>query len=135
MKSITYHRGSYCNRDGKFNLSKKKKKQRCHRLILQPVTYHQSSLGRAFSSSSIQIWDSKTSSVASFATSFTFNIFAPNKSNSANAHPPPPPDSVLRKRPLPPDPTLSIHLRLQIQRHERDLRLQIQHDSRIDGGL
>ena len=42
------------------------------------------SLGRAFYSSPIQIWDSKTGSVASFATSFKFNIFAPNKSNSAD---------------------------------------------------
>nr|CAH60216.1 lectin precursor [Phaseolus filiformis] len=42
------------------------------------------SLGRAFYSAPIQIWDSTTGNVASFATSFTFNILAPNKSNSAD---------------------------------------------------
>nr|AEE88306.1 lectin [Vigna aconitifolia] len=43
-----------------------------------------SSLGRAFYSAPIQIWDSTTGSVASFATSFTFNIFALNKSSTAD---------------------------------------------------
>ncbi|XP_014514843.1 lectin DB58 [Vigna radiata var. radiata] len=43
-----------------------------------------SSLGRAFYSTPIQIWDSTSGSVASFATSFTFNIFAPNKSTAAD---------------------------------------------------
>ncbi|KAK7355327.1 hypothetical protein VNO80_14582 [Phaseolus coccineus] len=42
------------------------------------------SLGRAFYSAPIQIWDSTTGNVANFATSFTFNILAPNKSNSAD---------------------------------------------------
>ncbi|BAT96218.1 hypothetical protein LR48_Vigan02g051900 [Vigna angularis] len=42
------------------------------------------SLGRAFYSAPIQIWDSTTGSVASFATSFTFKIFAPNKSSTAD---------------------------------------------------
>ncbi|XP_014512733.1 lectin DB58-like [Vigna radiata var. radiata] len=43
-----------------------------------------SSLGRAFYSTPIQIWNSTSGSVASFATSFTFNIFAPNKSSAAD---------------------------------------------------
>ncbi|QCE05550.1 lectin DB58-like [Vigna unguiculata] len=42
------------------------------------------SLGRAFYSAPIKIWDSTTGKVASWATSFTFNINAPNKSNSAD---------------------------------------------------
>nr|AAA33142.1 lectin [Vigna cylindrica] len=43
-----------------------------------------SSLGRAFYSSPIQIYDKSTGAVASWATSFTANIFAPNKSSSAD---------------------------------------------------
>lgn len=42
------------------------------------------SLGRALYAAPIQIWDSETGKVASWATSFKFNIFAPNKSNSAD---------------------------------------------------
>nr|CAH59200.1 lectin [Phaseolus augusti] len=42
------------------------------------------SLGRAFYSAPIQIWDSTTGKVASFATAFTFNILAPILSNSAD---------------------------------------------------
>jgi len=42
------------------------------------------SLGRAFYSTPIQIWDSTTGRLASFATSFTFNIYAPIMKNSAD---------------------------------------------------
>nr|CAD43279.1 lectin [Helicotropis linearis var. linearis] len=42
------------------------------------------SLGRAFYSAPIQIWDSTTGNVANFATSFTFNISAPNESKTAD---------------------------------------------------
>ncbi|MCO6734695.1 hypothetical protein, partial [Streptomyces sp. EL9] len=42
------------------------------------------SLGRAFYSAPIQIWDNTTGAVASFATSFTFNIYAPIMKNSAD---------------------------------------------------
>jgi len=43
-----------------------------------------SSLGRAFYSAPIQIWDNTTGAVASFATSFTFNIDVPNNSGPAD---------------------------------------------------
>nr|6TT9_AAA Chain AAA, Phytohemagglutinin [Phaseolus acutifolius]6TT9_BBB Chain BBB, Phytohemagglutinin [Phaseolus acutifolius]6TT9_CCC Chain CCC, Phytohemagglutinin [Phaseolus acutifolius]6TT9_DDD Chain DDD, Phytohemagglutinin [Phaseolus acutifolius] len=43
-----------------------------------------SSLGRAFYSTPIQIWDSTTGAVASFATSFTFNIRVPNNAGPAD---------------------------------------------------
>nr|CAH60256.1 lectin precursor [Phaseolus maculatus] len=42
------------------------------------------SLGRAFYSAPIQIWDNTTGNVASFATSFTFNILSPTISKSAD---------------------------------------------------
>nr|CAH60172.1 lectin precursor [Phaseolus oligospermus] len=42
------------------------------------------SLGRAFYSTPIQIWDKTTGNVASFATAFTFNIDASSRSNSAD---------------------------------------------------
>nr|CAH60214.1 lectin precursor [Phaseolus leptostachyus] len=42
------------------------------------------SLGRVFYSAPIQIWDNTTGNVASFATSFTFNILAPTVSKSAD---------------------------------------------------
>ncbi|KAL9324524.1 hypothetical protein ACSQ67_009381 [Phaseolus vulgaris] len=42
------------------------------------------SLGRAFYSAPIQIWDNTTGTVASFATSFTFNIDVPNNAGPAD---------------------------------------------------
>nr|AAA67353.1 phytohemagglutinin [Phaseolus vulgaris] len=42
------------------------------------------SLGRAFYSAPIQIWDNTTGTVASFATSFTFNIQVPNNAGPAD---------------------------------------------------
>nr|CAD28838.1 phytohemagglutinin [Phaseolus vulgaris] len=42
------------------------------------------SLGRAFYSAPIQIWDKTTGTVASFATSFTFNMQVPNNAGPAD---------------------------------------------------
>nr|3UJO_A Chain A, Legume lectin [Lablab purpureus]3UJO_B Chain B, Legume lectin [Lablab purpureus]3UJO_C Chain C, Legume lectin [Lablab purpureus]3UJO_D Chain D, Legume lectin [Lablab purpureus]3UJQ_A Chain A, Legume lectin [Lablab purpureus]3UJQ_B Chain B, Legume lectin [Lablab purpureus]3UJQ_C Chain C, Legume lectin [Lablab purpureus]3UJQ_D Chain D, Legume lectin [Lablab purpureus]3UK9_A Chain A, Legume lectin [Lablab purpureus]3UK9_B Chain B, Legume lectin [Lablab purpureus]3UK9_C Chain C, L len=42
------------------------------------------SLGRAFYSTPIQIWDNTTGTVASWATSFTFNLQAPNAASPAD---------------------------------------------------
>ncbi|KAK7393073.1 hypothetical protein VNO78_21525 [Psophocarpus tetragonolobus] len=42
------------------------------------------SLGRALYAAPVQIWDNETGVVASWATSFSFKIFAPNKSNTAD---------------------------------------------------
>nr|CAH60217.1 lectin precursor [Phaseolus glabellus] len=42
------------------------------------------SVGRTFYSAPIQIWDRTTGNVASFATSFTFNIHASSESNTAD---------------------------------------------------
>ncbi|CAJ1967862.1 unnamed protein product [Sphenostylis stenocarpa] len=42
------------------------------------------SLGRAFHTTPVQIWDSTTGAIASWATSFTFNIRAPVKTRTAD---------------------------------------------------
>nr|ABG78811.1 alpha amylase inhibitor precursor [Lablab purpureus] len=42
------------------------------------------SIGRAFYTTPIRVWDKSTGSVASWATSFTFNINAPNKATTAD---------------------------------------------------
>ncbi|CAJ1967860.1 unnamed protein product [Sphenostylis stenocarpa] len=42
------------------------------------------SIGRAFHTTPIQVWDRSTGAVASWATSFTINIYAPDKSKTAD---------------------------------------------------
>ncbi|KAK7393074.1 hypothetical protein VNO78_21526 [Psophocarpus tetragonolobus] len=43
------------------------------------------SLGRALYAAPVQIWDNETGAVASWATSFSFTMFAPNKSDTADS--------------------------------------------------